>query len=320
MRQRKEIQKVSRRQLIGASLLFAALASAAASTDDKAVWREFGLADTQTIQQGTHHITAYRMKDPTGALAAWQWQRSANDHACSVSPFCAQNANRTLINEDNYLLAFDGPPPTRAELDATLNALSNKRDSSLPPILTFVPRNGLVPNSSRYILGPESLRAFIPELANTKPGFNESAEAQTAEYEVKDTAGNKARARLAVFYYPTPEMARLHVQEFKRLSNIHIKRSGVLVAMVLAGATDSQADTLLSRIEYEARITLNEEPPPSPIKPLYQLLLNIIIMSGVACVLGLVGGLIYGGMRLYRRRYGNLESEEAMTTLHLTGE
>jgi hypothetical protein len=115
-------------------------------------------------------------------------------------------------------------------------------------------------------------------------------------------------------------MARLHVQEFKRLSNIHIKRSGVLVAMVLAGATDSQADTLLSRIEYEARITLNEEPPPSPIKPLYQLLLNIIIMSGVACVLALVGGLVYGGMRLYRRRYGTLEAEEAMTTLHLTGD
>ena len=105
----------------------------------------------------------------------------------AVSPFCAQNANRTLINEDNYVLAFDGPPPTRAELDASLNGLPNKRDSSLPPILTFVPRNGLVPNSSRYILGPESLRAFIPELANTKPGFNESAEAQTAEYEVKDT-------------------------------------------------------------------------------------------------------------------------------------
>ena len=46
-----------------------------------------------------------------------------------------------------------------------LNALPNKRDTSLPAILTFVPRDGLVPNSSRYILGPESLRAFAPELS-----------------------------------------------------------------------------------------------------------------------------------------------------------
>ena len=260
------------------------------------------------------------MKDPTGALAGWQWQRTADDHVCAVTPFCAQNGKRTLINEQNYVLSIDGPPPTRAQLDAALDALPNKRDSSLPAILTFVPRNGLVPNSSRYVLGPESLRAFIPELANTKPGFAESAEAQTAEYEVKDAAGNKARARLALFYYAAPEMARIHAQEFKLLPNIHMKRSGVLIALVLPGATDAQADTLLSRIEYEARITLNEEPPPSPIKPLYQLLLNIILLSGLACALALVGGLIYGGMRLYRRRYGNLEEEEAMTTLRLTGE
>jgi len=36
--------------------------------------------------------------------------------------------------------------------------------------------------------------------------------------------------------------------------------------------------------------------------------------------LGLLGGLVYAAMRLYRRRYGTLEAEEAMTTLHLTGE
>jgi len=308
---------MSRHQrVIGAGLLFAVCALA----DDQAIWREFGLADTQTVKQGAHSITAYRMKDPTGALAAWQWQRTADDHACAVTVFCAQNKTRTLINEENYVLAVDGAPLTREHLDSALNALPNRRDTSLPAILTFVPRSGLVPNSSRYILGPESLRAFIPELSGTKPGFNESAEAQTAEYEVNDAAGQKARARLAVFYYATPEMARLHAQEFKLLPNIHIKRSGVLVAMVLPGASDAQADTLLSRIEYEARITLNEEPPPSPIKPLYLLLLNIIYLSAVLSLLGLVGGLIYGGMRLYRRRYGTLEADEAMTTLHLTGD
>ena len=118
------------------------------------------------------------------------------------SPFCSENNNRTLINEQNYLLAIDGPPPTREQLDAWLNGLPNKRDGSLPAILTFVPRGGLVPNSSRYILGPASLRAFAPELANTKPGFGESGEAQTAEYEVKDAGGSKALARLALVRLP----------------------------------------------------------------------------------------------------------------------
>jgi hypothetical protein len=31
-----------------------------------------------------------------------------------------------------------------------------------------------------------------------------------------------------------------------------------------------------------------------------------------------LAGLIYAGMRLYRRRFGSLEADEAMTTLHLT--
>src|ERR1700722_13649905 len=99
MRQWKKIQKMSRRQrVIGASLLFATCIFA----DDQAIWREFGLADTQTVKQGTRTITAYRVKDPTGALAAWQWQRAPDDHACVVTAFCAENGKRTLINEDNY--------------------------------------------------------------------------------------------------------------------------------------------------------------------------------------------------------------------------
>jgi hypothetical protein len=301
-----------RERLICASLLFAGCVFA----DDQALWREFGLADTQTIQQGPRTITAYHMKDLTGALAAWQWQRTATDHSCSAAPFCAQNGTRMLISEDNYLLSLAGPAITSVQLGALLKTLPNVRDTSLPAILTFIPRNGLTPNSSRYILGPQSLAAFAPELSGVKPGFNEGAEAQTAQYDL----GKNERVQLAIFYYATPEMARLHTLEFKTLRNVHVKRSGVLIALVLGNATDAQANTLLSRIEYEARITWNDVPPPSPIKPMYQLLLNIMYMSIALSVLCLVAGLIYAGMRIYRRRYGSLEAEEAMTTLHLTGD
>jgi hypothetical protein len=304
---------MSRRQrVICASLLFATCAFA----DDQGLWREFGLAETQTIQQGKRAITAYRMKDLTGALAAWQWQRTPADHSCAAAPFCAQDGQRTLITEGNYLLAIHGPAPRQRQLADILKTLPNLRDTSLPAILTFVPREGLVPNSSRYILGPESLRAFAPELGGIQPGFNEGAEAQTAEYQL----GKEARTHLAIFFYPTPEMARLHTPEFKKLANVYVKRSAVLVAVVFGGATGAQANTLLSRIEYEARITWNDVPPPSPLKPLYRLLLDIMYMSIALSALCLVAGLIYAGMRVYRRRYGSLESEEAMTTLHLTGD
>jgi hypothetical protein len=285
--------------------------------DDASVWREYGLVKTQTSSAGKLSVTTYQMKDLTGALAAWQWQRSADAKPCDLAPLCSQDAARTVISADNYLVVFDGGKPTKPQVDTLLNSLPNRKDTSLPAILTFIPRNGLVPNSSRYVLGPESLKAFAPELKSAKPGFNEGAEAQIAQYDV-DKSGKPVR--LAIFYYPTPEMARLHAADFKSVANTRVKRSTVLVALVIGDATEVQADTILSRVEYEAKVTWNEVPPPSPIKPLYQLLVNIIWLSVMLSALCLVAGLIYAGMRLYRRRYGSLESEEAMTTLHLTGD
>ncbi|MBV9403752.1 MAG: hypothetical protein JO211_00300, partial [Acidobacteriaceae bacterium] len=180
--------------------------------------------------------------------------------------------------------------------------------------LTFIPQQGLVPDSARYILGPASFQGFASELASTDPGFAQGAEAQIAEYKLP---GARAPIRLALFYYPTPEMARLHTAKFKVLPDVYVKRSGVLVAVVYHHATEAQAAALLQRVEYEAKITWNETPPPSPIKPLYQLLTNILYLSVLLSGICLLAGLIYAGMRIYRRRYGTLEADEAMTTLRL---
>ena len=283
--------------------------------DDSSLWREYGLASTQNSRVGKIAVTTYRMKDLTGALAAWEWLRSPNGRTCDLAEFCTAERDQTVIESDNYVVVFHGKP-TKSQVDLTVNALPSKQNSSLPAILTFLPHDGLVPDSARYILGPESLNAFAPELRSSNPGFEQGAEAQVAQYRI----GNSAPVRLALFYYPTPEMARLHAVSFKRLADARVKRSGLLLAVVYGGATETQADTLLSRIEYQAKITWNDAPPPSPIKPMYRLLVNIMYLSIMLSGICLLGGLIYACMRFYRRRYGTLDIEESMTTLHLTGE
>jgi hypothetical protein len=285
--------------------------------DDQSIWREYGLVHTTTAKLGGITVTTYQMKDLTGALAAWEMLRSPRARTCDLATFCTEEAKQVVITEYNGVLVFDGPKPTKAQVQTALDASSNKHDTSLPALLTFLPKEGLVPGSARYILGPASLDAFAPDLASTKPGFNEGAEAQIAEYRVN---GNKVPVHLAIFYYATPEQARLHSISFKLVPGAHVKRSGVLLAVVYGAATDREADTLLSRVQYEAKITWNDVPPPSPIKPLYALLLNIIYLSVLLSALCLMAGLIYAGMRIYRRRYGTLEADEAMTTLHLSGE
>ncbi|HEX3684888.1 MAG TPA: DUF6599 family protein [Bryobacteraceae bacterium] len=304
-------------RVLGCVISCVLLASAAARADDQSLWREYGLLHSTAGHIGKLSVTSYQMKDLTGALAVWEWLRSASSRPCDLAPFCTRDANRVVLWDDNYVVAFDGGIPAKAAVDSLLQTLPNKRDSALPAIFTFLPHQGLVPESARYVLGPDSLQAFAPELTPAQPGFNEGVEAQVAEYKI---AGESTPLRLAIFYYPTPEMARLHASKFKLVPNTHVKRSGVLLAVVFGRATDAQADTLLSRVEYEAKITWNETPPPSPIKPLYQLLLNIMYLSIILSALCLVAGLIYASMRIYRRRYGTLDQDEAMTTLHLTGD
>jgi len=285
------------------------------NASDADVWKEYGLVHSETVHRGSQTVTSYQLKDLTGAIAAFEWQRSPQAKTCQLASFCSQDPQQTTVSDANYVIKFDGPPPTQAEVDETLKALPDKHGTSLPAILSFLPKEGRVPNSPRYILGPASLDAFAPELGSTKPGFDEGAEAQVANYQIK--GGNPVR--LALFYYPTPEMARMHTVAFKQAVGNHVKRSAVLVAAVFGNASDEQADTLLSRVQYEAKITWNEVPPPSPIKPLYQLLVDIIYLSILLSVLCLAAGLVYAGIRIYRRRYGTLESDEAMTTLNLTG-
>ena len=297
--------------------LFAFLTSPIFGQGNSDLWKEYGFVSDTAAQAGVLNVHSYKFKDLTGALAAWESMRPPEARPCDLAPICAKSGNDTVISTGNYVLKLTGPAaPGKAEVESIINALPDQHETSRPAILTFLPEAGLVPNSARYVLGPESLKAFAPELTEAKPGFDQGAEAQIAAYQI----GKGKPIHLALFYYPTPEMARLHSTDFKAHVGPHVKRSGVLVAVIFGPVTDEAADTLLSRVSYEAKITWNETPAPNPIKPLYQLLINIAYLSAILSALCITAGLIYAGMRIYRRRYGSLESEEAMTILNLSGD
>jgi hypothetical protein len=299
------------------SLALVLLSSISLLAADQALWHEFGLVHLGTNHRAGLTVTTYQMKDQTGALAAWQWLRSANARTCNLASFCTQDTDQTVVSDDNDVVVFQGGVPTQSDVDAVLQSFPNRRETSLPAILTFLPRQDRVPNSARYVLGPASLRAFAPELSSVKPGFDEGAEAQVASYRIDKTS---TPVRFAIFYYATPEMARLYLPAFQAIPGVRAKRSGVLLGVAFGHGAEAQGDAMLKRVQYEAKITWNEVPPPSPIKPLFQLLVNILYLSALLSAICLLGGLMYGGMRIYRRRYGTLEADESMITLNLSGD
>lgn len=286
---------------------------------DSAAFQEFGLVRSEAAEyrnaKGRGAVHAYQMKDATGGLAAWDWLRKSDARRCSLSEQCAAWDNTILVNDANYVLEFRGLSPSKADLAALIKALPDRHPSDLPPVLNFVPLKDLVPNSARYLLGPASLGAVAPELVEAKPGFEDGAEAHYTTYRV-----DGGTVKLVLFDYPSPEMARIHTVDFKAVPGVQVKRSGVLVAVILPGATERQGEAVLDQVKYQAKILWNEPPPPNPVPALYRLLANIIFVSVILAALALAAGIFYGMMRLYRRRFGTLEADEAMTTLHLTGD
>src|SRR6185503_19513078 len=103
----------------------------------------------------------------------------------------------------NYVFEFGGTIPGTAELNQIYAHLPRWNNSPLPALPGFLPADGLIPNSERYILGPVSLQRFEPRIFPSTAGFHLGAEAELAKY--KDPKGN---ITLLIFSYPTPTMAR----------------------------------------------------------------------------------------------------------------
>ncbi len=91
------------------------------------------------------------------------------------------------------------------------------------------------------------------------------------------------------------------------------------MAVVLGASDQHIADNLLSQINYEAAVTVNE-PLPLILTPqsTAQMLLAIITLAGIVLAFCLASGLIFGGLRLVARRFGYTDAGTSMTTLHLS--
>ena len=122
-----------------------------------------------------------------------------------------------------------------------------------PRLIDYLPSQDLVPNSERYVEGPAALQKFYPGISPSTAAFHLSAEAQIGEFQAPG-----GDLKLAIFSYPTPQIARLQTAQFQQISGAMVKRSGPLVAVILSPPNPDAAEKLLSLIRYQADITLDE--------------------------------------------------------------
>jgi hypothetical protein len=286
---------------------------------DRPIWDEYGLKESESAryENGSEDftVTGYRLQDTTGAMAAFDWQRPPKSNASPLAPLAAETGDGgggLLVVNGNYLLSFTGHKPDAAELGAVFDGLRNVDTTVLPTLPGNLPARDRVANSERYITGPASLLKFTPGIPPSVAAFHYGAEGQLGVFH-----GPKGDMGLVIFSYPTPQIAMLKETEFRGIPGGNlVKRSGPLVAVVLAPTDPDAAERLLSQVKYEASVTLDQW-VPSHRDNIGNLVINAFVLIGILLGFSIVSGLAFGGWRAFRRRGNRGEEADALTSLHL---
>jgi hypothetical protein len=282
---------------------------------DAPIWDEYGLreSETATYQNGSAKFTAtaWRLQDPTGALAAYDWQRPAKSEPSKEAALAAETAAGLLLVHGNYLLSFTGYKPTTLELDPIVESLRNVDASSLPALPGYLPSQGLVPGSERYIMGPTSLRKFNPGIPPSAAAFHLGAEAQLGVFH-----SPKGETALTIFNYPTHQIAMQQAASLGKIPGAEVKRSGPLVAVILSPPDPDAAERLLAQVRFQAEVT-RDEYVPTLRDNIGNLVVNAFILTGLLLVFCVVSGLAVGGSRAFLRHFRKGEDPDAVITLHL---
>jgi hypothetical protein len=283
---------------------------------DVALWNEFGFQDAEeavyAAGAGKMNARAYRFQDSTGAMAAFQWQRPAGATPSALGKLAAETSGGVMLAHGNYLLLFDGYKPQVSELAALFETLPKFENSALPGLIDQIPSAALVPNSGRYVIGPQGLSRFDPRVPPATAAFHMGTEAQSGVY--RTPAGEM---KLILFSFPTPQIARERVPEFQKIPGAMVKRSGPLLAVTVAPPDANEAERLLSQIRYEATVTWSEH-VPSRRDNIGNLVINAFILIGFLLAFALVAGLAFGGVRAWWRRGGRGDEADALVVLHLS--
>jgi len=282
---------------------------------DRAVWDDYGLkvweAATYKLDRASFTVTVWQLRDPTAALAAFDWQRPETARPSKLAPLAATTRDGLLLTQGQYLLAFAGYQPPADELTALGQSLKNVDTTALPVLPGYLPAENLVPNSERYITGPASLARFLPAISPSVAGFHFDAEAQLGVFR-----SPKGTMPLAIFNYPSPQIAMQKVAEFEQLPGAVVKRSGPLVAVLLAPADRDMAERLLSQVRWQAEVTRDEYVPTQRDNP-GNLLFNIFKLIGILLLFAILSGLLLGAFRVLMRLIRRGEEPEVMISLHL---
>ena len=298
---------------------------AAADPTNAAVLKEYGFTDlassTYARDDGrTLKIRAARFADASGAFGAFTFFLQPEMAKEQIGDQGASLGQRVLFYRGHVLVDAVFSRETvmaGAELRELAGTLPRPSGSAanLPSFIEFMPRRDYIAHTQKYVMGPSALAALGTPVSADQVDFGASSEVALGRYNT-----SSGEAMLMLISYPTPQIAAEHL---KRIDAAHQlsqpqsgvstgesgnsffdKRTGTIIAIMATGpVSDSDAKSLLGKVNWEANVTWNQATDNKQVKDLYMLILNIVILCGVLGGLAIIAGVAFGGVRILMKRF-----------------
>lgn len=283
---------------------------AAADPADAAVLKEYGFTGFESVTYARSgrkmQVKAARFTDASGAYGAFTYYVQPQMQTEKIGDQGASNNKRILFYRGNILVDVNLELVTAmsaADLRALADALPRPKGntSALPTLPGNLPKQSYVAHTARYIVGPVALDRLGVPLPAGLINFSVSPEVEFAKYR-----SSNGEASLTLVSYPTPQIAgeRLKALQSAGLSGgpFYFKRTGPLVAAVNGNIPESEAQSLLASINYDADVTWNQATKPNPRDNIGNLIVGIFTLIGAILLIALIFGFAFGGARVVAKK------------------
>jgi hypothetical protein len=311
--------------------------ASAADPTNPAILSEYGFKDfesaTYKSDDGrTLKIRAARFADASGAFGAYTFYLHPEMVREQIGDQAASSNQRVLFYRGQIVIdaVFNQTsvmsPAALRELAGMLPRASGNA-GNLPPILAYMPHHGYQANTEKYAEGPLAANLIGTPLPAETIDFSSNPEVVLGQYSTPSGS-----ATLMLVEYPTPAIAIDHLRRIdaayhaaqpqpgvnavESVGPFFAKRSGPIIAVIAGPIAQSDAQTLLGAVNYEASVTWNENTYFDKKNNLANLLVNIILLCIIIGAISLVAGFAFGGFRVLMRRYfpgrvfGDAEKQE----------
>ena len=294
----------------------------AADATNPAILKEYGFTDfsSGTFSRDDGHklnIRAARFADASGAYGAFTFYKQPEMLNEKIGDQASSLNNRILFYRGNVLVdaLFDKlSVMSAAELRelASVIPLPQAGARNLPPLPTYLPKQTYVKNTAKYIMGPLTLDKLGSSLPVEMVDFAAGAEVVEGTYQ-----GAGGQGTLMLISYPTPQIATDHLHRIEaahqpntqngqpavvEIGAFAQKRTGPIVAVAAGTFSQSEAEALVKRVNYDADVTWNENTFFDKKNNVANLLWNVVLLCGALMGITLVAGVAFGGFRVAIKR------------------